>query len=133
MDKLPEDWEVIPGGTMGNFYAGNMAIMTKDTNFFPAALPNDGFLDVVTIDGKVSRASSLKMMNELATGGFFDMPDVNVRKATAFRLVPHEKEGYISIDGEQVPFEAFQAEIHHGLGTILSKSGRVYEAEGPRL
>ncbi|KAJ5620045.1 hypothetical protein N7510_004029 [Penicillium lagena] len=133
MDKLPEDWEVIPGETMGNFYAGNMAIMTKDTNFFPAALPNDGFLDVVTIDGMVSRASSIKMMNEITTGGFFDMPDVKVRKVTAYRLIPHEKEGYISIDGEQLPFEAFQAEIHHGLGTMLSKSGRVYEAEGPRV
>lgn len=131
-DTLPKDWTAVPGEHMGNFYAGNMAIMTKDTNFFPASLPNDGLMDIVTIDGTVSRTTSLKMMNELATGGFFDMPDVKIRKATAFRLVPREKEGYISIDGEQVPFEAFQAEIHQGLGTVLSKNGRVYEAEGPR-
>lgn len=131
-DELPNDWETIPGESMGNFYAGNMAIMSKDTNFFPASLPNDGLMDIVTIDGTVSRATSLKMMHEIGTGGFFDMSDVNIRKATAFRLVPHEKEGYISIDGEQVPFEAFQAEVHQGLGTVLSKNGRVYEAEGPR-
>lgn len=131
-DELPKDWESVPGESMGNFYAGNMAIMSKDTNFFPASLPNDGFMDIVTIDGTVSRATSLNMMNEIGTGGFFDMPDVKIRKATAFRLVPHEKEGYISIDGEQVPFEAFQAEIHQGLGTVLSKNGRVYEADGPR-
>jgi len=130
--ELPEDWESVPGETMGNFYAGNMAIMSKDTNFFPASLPNDGLMDVVTIDGTVSRATSLKMMNEISTGGFFDLPDVKIRKATAFRLVPHEKEGYISIDGEQVPFEAFQAEIHRGLGTTLSKSELRYEADGPR-
>ena len=131
-NELPSDWQVVPGETIGNFYAGNMAIMSKDTNFFPAALPNDGLMDVVTIEGNISRVTSIKMMTEIPTGGFFDMPDVKIRKATAFRLVPHEKEGYISIDGEQVPFEAFQAEIQPGLGTVLSKSGRMYEAEGPR-
>jgi sphingosine kinase len=131
-DAVPGDWDVIPGETMGNFYAGNMAIMSKDTNMFPATLPNDGLLDVVTIDGKVSRGTAITMMNEIPSGRFFDMPELNIRKASAFRLTPHQKEGYISIDGERVPFEAFQAEVHQGLGTILTKSGRLYEAEGPR-
>ncbi|GLI73870.1 sphinganine kinase lcb4 [Penicillium ochrochloron] len=131
-DELPQDWEVVPGESMGNFYAGNMAIMSKDTNFFPASLPNDGLMDIVTIDGTVSRGTSIKMMTEIETGGFFDMPDVKIRKAIAYRLVPHQKEGYISIDGERVPFEAFQCEIHQGLGTVLAKSRRTYEADGPR-
>ncbi|KGO39250.1 ATP-NAD kinase, PpnK-type [Penicillium expansum] len=130
-DELPQGWEVVSGETMGNFYAGNMAIMSKDTNMFPATLPDDGLMDVITIDGTVSRGTAISMMNEIPTGRFFDMPDLNVRKASAFRLVPHQKEGYISIDGERVPFEAFQAEVHQGLGTILTKSGRSYEAAGP--
>ncbi|KAJ5361485.1 hypothetical protein N7541_002329 [Penicillium brevicompactum] len=131
-DDLPDDWDVVPGETMGNFYAGNMAIMSKDTNMFPATLPNDGLIDVVTIDGRVSRGTAITMMNEIPSGRFFDMPELNLRKASAFRLTPHQKEGYISIDGERVPFEAFQAEVHQGLGTILTKSGRLYEAPGPR-
>lgn len=130
-DNLPDDWEVIPSETMGNFYAGNMPIMSKDTNFFPAALPCDGLLDIVMVDGTISRPTTLKMMTKVADGAFFDMPEVSVRKATAYRLVPREKEGYISVDGEQVPFEAFQVEIHKGLGTVLSKSGHLYEANGP--
>ncbi|CAG8075398.1 unnamed protein product [Penicillium salamii] len=131
-DDLPQDWDTIPGETMGNFYAGNMAIMSKDTNMFPATLPNDGLMDVVTIDGRVSRGTAITMMNEIPSGRFFDMPELILRKASAFRLTPHQREGYISIDGERVPFEAFQAEVHQGLGTILTKSGRLYEAEGPR-
>ncbi|KAI1836272.1 hypothetical protein DTO006G1_2481 [Penicillium roqueforti] len=131
-DELPQGWEVIPGETMGNFYAGNMAIMSKDTNMFPATLPDDGLIDVITIDGTVSIGTSISMMNEIPSGRFFDMPDLNIRKASAFRLTPHKKEGYISIDGERVPFEAFQAEVHQGLGTILTKSGHLYEAAGPR-
>ncbi|OJJ49735.1 hypothetical protein ASPZODRAFT_57812 [Penicilliopsis zonata CBS 506.65] len=131
-DKLPPDWEVIPGEQMGNFYAGKMAIMTKDTNFFPASLPHDGLMDLVTIDGTVSRLTSLQMMTSVASGEFFDMPDVHVRKVSAYRLSPRDKEGYISIDGERVPFEPLQAEVHKGLGTVLSKSGHLYEVDGPK-
>ncbi|KAJ5793968.1 hypothetical protein N7457_000567 [Penicillium paradoxum] len=131
LDKLSPDWEIIPGETMGNFYAGNMAIMSKDTNMFPATLPNDGLMDVITIDGTVSRSKALTLMTEVPSGRFFDMPEMHLRKASAFRLVPHQKEGYLSIDGERIPFEAFQAEVHQGLGTILTKSGRFYEAPGP--
>lgn len=132
LDEVPEDWEKIPGENMGNFYAGKMAIVSKDTNFFPASLPNDGLMDVVTIDGTMSRLTSLKMMTEIPEGGFFDMPDVKIRKVLAYRLTPREKEGYISVDGERIPFEPFQVEVHRGLGTVLSKSGHLYEAEGPR-
>ncbi|KAE8149281.1 ATP-NAD kinase-like domain-containing protein [Aspergillus avenaceus] len=132
LDELPKDWEVIPGEVMGNFYAGKMAIVSKDTNFFPGSVPNDGLMDVVTIDGTIPRTTSLKMMTAIPEGGFFDMPDVNIRKASAYRLIPRQKEGYISVDGESIPFEAFQAEVHKGLGTVLSKSGHLYEAEGPR-
>ncbi|KAJ5753165.1 hypothetical protein N7520_010082 [Penicillium odoratum] len=130
-DGIPRDWEVVPGENMGNFYAGNMSVVTKDANFFPAALPNDGFMDILTVDGTISRLTSLGMISEVATGGFFYRPEVKIRKATAFRLVPHQKEGYISIDGESIPFEALQVEIHPGLGTVLSKSGTRYEADGP--
>ncbi|KAB8238933.1 sphinganine kinase lcb4 [Aspergillus alliaceus] len=132
LDDLPKDWEVIPGEEMGNFYAGNMAIVSKDTSFFPASVPNDGLMDIVTINGTIARTTTLKMMTAIPDNEFFDMPDVKIRKATAYRLIPHQKEGYISVDGESIPFEAFQAEIHKGLGTVLSKSGHLYEAEGPR-
>ncbi|KAL4925871.1 putative sphingosine kinase (SphK) [Aspergillus undulatus] len=132
LDDVPKDWQVVPGDTMGNFFAGNMAIVSKDTNFFPAAVPNDGLIDIVTVDGTTSRSKILGMMTEVPEGTFFDMPEVDIRKAVAFRLTPREKEGYISIDGEKVPFEAFQVEIHKGLGTVLSKSGHLYEAPGPK-
>ncbi|KAL4886552.1 ATP-NAD kinase-like domain-containing protein [Aspergillus karnatakaensis] len=132
LDELPADWTVVRGDTIGNFFAGNMAIVSKDTNFFPASVPNDGLMDIVTVDGTTSRTRILKMMTEVPEGTFFDMPEVDIRKALAFRLTPREKEGYISVDGEKIPFEAFQVEIHKGLGTVLSKSGHLYEAPGPR-
>lgn len=130
-DKLPEGWEVIPGEKMGNFYCGNMAYMAPDANFFSAALVNDGLMDLVCIDGNISPMKSIELMLSVESGHFFDNPLVAYRKVSAYRIIPkNQSDGYISIDGERVPFEPFQAEIHQGLGKVLSKRGG-YEAPGP--
>jgi sphingosine kinase len=56
---------------------------------------------------------------------------VDYTKVSAYRIIPkNQKDGYISIDGERVPFEGFQVEVHRGLGTVLSKSGHLCEARG---
>jgi sphingosine kinase len=109
-----------------------MAYMAEDANFFSPALPNDGFMDLVCIDGDISRLTSIRMLLAVENGKLFDMPLVNYRKIVAYRIIPKSKgDGYISIDGERVPFQPFQAEVHRGLGTTLSKTGRIYEATGP--
>jgi hypothetical protein len=66
------------------------------------------------------------------SGKFFHLPEVSYRKITAYRLIPKDQDsGYISVDGESVPFEALQAEIHQGLGRCLSPNGKHFEAPGP--
>lgn len=56
------------------------------------------------------------------------------RKVLGYRIIPHDhhkKGGYISIDGESIPFEPFQAEVHSGLGTVLVKGDKnFYHAPG---
>ncbi|RKF65770.1 Sphingoid long chain base kinase 5 [Golovinomyces cichoracearum] len=131
-DDLPEDWELVSYSKLGNFYCGNMAYMALGANFFPATLPNDGYMDLVCIDGDISRRLALKMLLAAENDKFFEMPGVWYRKILGYRIIPQNQEdGYISIDGERVPFEPFQAEVHKGLGTVLSKSGHFYEAPGP--
>jgi len=131
-DKLPEGWELVPYNKMGNFYCGNMAYMASDANFFPGSLPNDGYMDLVTINGDISRLTQVQMMFGVENGKFFDMPLVSVQKVLGYRIIPkNQDDGYISIDGERVPFQPFQAEVHKGLGTVLTKSGHMYEAPGP--
>lgn len=131
-DELPSDWERVSTDTLSNFYAGNMAIMSADVNFFPATVPNDGLIDVVTIDGALGRLRALSMMTAVENGELFEFPEVEVRKVHGYRLTPRGgKDGYISVDGESIPFQPFQVEVHPGLGTTLSKSGHLYEAQGP--
>lgn len=110
-----------------------MAYMAPDLNFFSAALANDGLMDLVTIDGPVSPLTAINIQLGVESGHFFDNPLVNYRKVSAYRISPRAagKDGYISIDGERVPFEPFQAEVHQGLGLTLSKAGG-FEAPGPR-
>lgn len=179
---LPPDWTLIPHPTLGNFYSGNMTIMSAAFPVFPASLPSDGLLDLVTIDGTIGRLKSIASMLAVENGTFFDLPHVHVRKVSAFRVVPRFGKwapptsppassetslnptqtsttrpsrlmarlgaiimagrdgrpasgdldgGFISVDGEKIPFEPFQVEVHRGLGTVLSRSGYAYEADGP--
>jgi sphingosine kinase len=90
-------------------------------------------MDLVITDGDISRVSSLKLLPAVDDGSFYRWPLVSYRKITAFRIIPkNQPDGYISIDGERVPFGPLQAEIHRGLGMVLSKSGHLYEAPGPK-
>jgi len=130
-DDLPSDWNLIPYDNLGNFFAGNMNYMAPDSPFFTAALPNDGCLDLVTIDGDIRRTTAIKLLLSVEKGTLLDMPDVLYRKISGYRIIPKcQKDGYISIDGERFPFAPFQGEVHRGLGTVLSKSGHLYEGKG---
>ena len=151
-DELPEGSPPTPHKNLGNFYAGNMAYMSSDGNFFPAALPADGCLDMLNIAGDIDRRVALKLMFAVQNNTFFDLEPVSYRKVLWYRIIPghattnggdnggdsgsgsagppaaQKRPGYVSIDGETYPLEPFQAEVHRGLGTVLSKTGRVFES-----
>ncbi|EAT77626.2 hypothetical protein SNOG_15083 [Parastagonospora nodorum SN15] len=93
-DALPTDWESIPQPHLGNFYAGNMAYMSPDANFFPASLPSDGCLDLVRIRGDLPALAAIKTMTAIENNTFFDMEHVDYKKVSAYRIVMREKEGY---------------------------------------
>ena len=160
-----DQWSLTPYRNLGNFYAGNMTIMAESAPFFPASLPHDGLLDLVTIPGDISRLKAISLLLSVEKGTFFDTDVANFRKVAAYRVVPKfgrwregtavavktsragkvlkalgisggsggagRDGGFISIDGEKMPFEPFQVEVHKGLGTTLSRSGFVYESPGP--
>lgn len=135
-DEIPSDWETASMPTLGNFYCGNMTWMSSDAPFFPAALPADNNMDLVNIDGNLPRWTAVKSLLAVEENKFFDLPYVNYRKISAYRISPRlrpgQTEGFISIDGEKVAFEPFQAEVVGGLATVLSRHGGVYEFTGPR-
>ena len=140
-DPLPPSMVSFRNENLGTLWGGNMSYMSADSNVFPAAMPADGVIDVVTMDGNIPRREAIMNLLSVEKGTFFDRRSVTYRKAEAFRVTPCRSEGaegvmrknYISVDGEDVPFAPFQAEVHQGLGTVLSKNGKVYETGGLKL
>lgn len=118
--------------TIGSLMHAQVAYMAPDVVFFNAAWLNDGLMDLVTVDGDVPTPKAPGLLLSVGNNSFFDNPLVTYRKVSAFRIIPKDqKDGYISIDGEKVPFEPFQAEVHQGLGMVITKRG-VMEHDGPR-
>ena len=169
-DPLPNDagWSPMQHyPNMGNFYCGNMTMMAADGPFFPASLPSDGLMDLVTVDGDIPRRTAVDLLLSVPKGTFLDKESVRYRKVSAVRVNPRygamaestaETEsrqnklgrfldkigvagngrnadrdgGCFAVDGEKMPFEPFQIEVHRGLGTALSRRVGVYEAPGPK-
>jgi sphingosine kinase len=141
-DLVPEGWKLVSDDGMGTLYAGNvsgarssclsskihsslqMAYMSPNVNLFSASNMTDGLVDVITIDGDLSPVTALRVMSQTDSPRFFDHPYVKYRKVSAYRITPrNQDDGCISIDGERIPFGPFQAEVHQGLGRVISKSG----------
>tara|TARA_R110002060_G_scaffold22594_2_gene30693 strand:+ start:1189 stop:1455 length:267 start_codon:yes stop_codon:yes gene_type:complete len=87
---------------------------------------------LVLIDGNIHRRASLKAFGALKDDQFFEMPIVRYYKISAYRWTPKNQEsGYISVDGESIPFKPYQAEIHKGLGTVITKNYQIVGAHQP--
>lgn len=154
-EEVPGDWVKVPADKIGTFYAGNvsslhpaslpsfilsivfntqLAYMAPDTNFFNAAMINDGCMDICMIDGDIPTSKIPALLLSLGDNSFFDNPLIRYFKASAFRIVPKygdAQSGFLSIDGERFAFEPFQAEVHRALGRVITKRG-VMEAPGPK-
>ncbi len=94
-DPLPQGSELVPYDQLGSFYAGNMAFMTSDGNFFPAALPADGCLDVFHAPGDIDRRVALKTMLAVQNNTVFDLEHLSYRKVLWYRVVPRHGSGGI--------------------------------------
>uniref|UniRef100_A0A1D1ZF52 Sphingoid long chain base kinase 4 n=1 Tax=Anthurium amnicola TaxID=1678845 RepID=A0A1D1ZF52_9ARAE len=124
-DPIPSDWTVLnDDGYI--FIAGKVPWLSRKQIVFPCALPSDGLLDLMMVN--LENTSKLKVANILASfkqGTHIDMKEVKYYKVAALRLSPKNKDtGYISIDGEKVPFKPFQVEVHPKLINVLSIDGR---------
>lgn len=159
-DPLPPAFATRDLPDLGNFYVGNMCLMSPAAPFFPTSLPADGRMDMINISALTPRSRGLAMLTTIGDGGLIDFPEVRYSKVAAYRITPRvvpaggeerrwrakvgkwlgggsggggkkEEGGLVAVDGERVPFEPFQAEVVRGLGTVLSRRGAVWEFGGP--
>ncbi len=119
--------------TIASLYAGKLPFVSRDLMQFPFALPNDGTIDIAMILHAGGRTAKLPENGYAETGQLVYQKAMTYVKVEAIRVTPRRKEGdkklkgggHLSIDGEKVPYAAFQVEVAQGLQySVLSLYGR---------
>lgn len=122
-DPIPSDWEQNEIPDMANFYTGKMPWVSADSLAFPAAIPNDGLMDVMTWTTNIKRGDAINLLIASEKGHHVDHPCAGYAKIEAFRLTPRGKSDYISIDGENFPIQPYQVEVLPQAGLYLAYEG----------
>lgn len=128
-DPVPSDWIQVDSrisSKLSIFYTGNMPYVSSDTQFFPAALPNDGSMDLIITSNSTPIAKSVASLLAVASGKHALEDHVLHHKISGYRLVPQipdNSKHYISIDGEDFPFKTLQVEVLPGILTSLLNEG----------
>lgn len=124
LDEVPpKSWTKVDDAISSNlsiFYVGNMPYMLDDAQFFPAALPDDGVMDLIVSDTRTSVVDTTKLLLQVDKGRHVHSEHLHHAKIKGYRLVPRTtKKNYISVDGESFPYEPFQVEVLPRVLTIL--------------
>lgn len=99
--------------------AGKGPYASRSLMQFPVSHPDDGLIDI-SIQEVVSRKFLLDAMDGAEAGRSFWFNSNRYFKATAYRAKPLAPHGVLMVDGEAFPFEEFQIDVLHRLGTLLS-------------
>ncbi|KAG1753446.1 ATP-NAD kinase-like domain-containing protein [Suillus lakei] len=100
-------------------YAGQGPFVSRALMQFPVSLADDGLIDI-SIQEITSRRTLLRAMDGAEEGRTYWINTNRYFKASSYRARPLASKGTLVVDGEQVPFEEFQVDVLHGLGTFLS-------------
>jgi sphingosine kinase len=118
-DPVPENWKHEHCAGLGIFFAGQLPFMDAKARLFPDAEPDNGFVDMLTVESNIGARKLLEMFRRVENGTHVSMAEVRYRKVSAFRVVPHRSRGAFSVDGERFSCKPFQVEVHPQLGLTL--------------
>jgi sphingosine kinase len=125
-DPVPSSWQTREYPKMGSFYCGLMPYMSSTPCIFPAARPHCGAIDLFSMQSDLPLIRALTTVAAVDSAKHYESKHAYYAKLRGFRLVPHGKKGYISIDGESMPWLPLQAELHPALGRIITKNGEYF-------
>lgn len=107
-------WQQVPVA-VSSLYCGKMPYVARSFMAFPYALPSDGAMDILI---QKQNSTTLQKVSSLLDGEAGDHvfnPSIRYFKVEACRVTPKTKgthrTGYLSIDGERVPYAPFQVEV----------------------
>ncbi|KAJ7720941.1 ATP-NAD kinase-like domain-containing protein [Mycena metata] len=101
---------------------GKLPWASRESMTLPLA-KNDGLIDVVIVRPR-SALATISSLDRQEEGKYVAASDCYYYKVEAYRCTPLERSGYISIDGESIPYKSFQVENHARLARIMSVETR---------
>uniref|UniRef100_A0AAQ4NVY3 sphingosine kinase n=1 Tax=Gasterosteus aculeatus aculeatus TaxID=481459 RepID=A0AAQ4NVY3_GASAC len=119
---LPGDWVVVQEEDFVLMLAMYQSHLAEDLLAAPDATPDDGVIHLFYVRAGISRAALLKLFLAMEKGAHVG---ANCRhmvhaKVRALRLEPLSPKGVITVDGEVVEYGPVQAEVHRGLGRLIT-------------
>ncbi|KAM5237298.1 sphingosine kinase 2 [Ctenodactylus gundi] len=118
---LPPDWVTLEGDFV-LFLAISPSHLGADLVMAPHARFDDGLVHLFWVRAGISRAMLLRIFLAMERGTHFSLgcSHLGYAPARAFRLEPLSPRGVITVDGELVEYGPLQAQMHPGLGTLLT-------------
>lgn len=118
---LPSDWVTLEGDFV-LILAISPSHLGADLVAAPHARFDDGLVHLCWVRSGISRAALLRLFLAMERGSHFSLgcPQLGYAAARAFRLEPLTPRGLLTVDGELVEYGPLQAQVHPGLGTLLT-------------
>ncbi|CCE64876.1 hypothetical protein TPHA_0J00530 [Tetrapisispora phaffii CBS 4417] len=129
---VPTDWIKIDEdftNNIGIFYTGKMPYIAPATNFFPAALPSDGAIDLIMTDARTPVSKTASILLSLDKGAHVLDENVVHTKILAYKIIPKLNGSLFSVDGEKFPLEPLQVEVMPQLCKTILRNGRFVDSK----
>lgn len=138
-DTVPDHIEVPPTQApwhtiltpISSLYGGKLPFVGRPLMAFPYAMPTDGAIDILIQNQLASPLEKLLSVQHGQNGDHVLEKSIHYFKAEALRVTPRDQgQGtrYLSIDGEMLPYGAFQVEITPLALQLLSLSDTEWTA-----
>ncbi|KAM5132020.1 sphingosine kinase 2 [Mantella aurantiaca] len=123
---LPKSWVTVEGDfvlVLGIYQTHLGAdLFTAPFSYF-----DDGLIHLLFVKAGISRTALVRLFLAMEKGTHVGMecPYLVHVPVRAFRLEPLTKKGILTVDGEQVEYGPIQAQVHRGLGNLITGASRV--------
>ncbi|XP_064087561.1 sphingosine kinase 2-like [Macrobrachium nipponense] len=118
-ESLPNDWETVEDDFI-IIYAVYQSHIGTDVFLAPNAALNDGIIWLLLVRGDATKSSITKFLLGM-DGSHINIPGVEMIPVEAFRVEPSGKSGYLTVDGEVIPWGPLQAQILPSKGRIITR------------
>uniref|UniRef100_F7AUX7 Sphingosine kinase 1 n=1 Tax=Ornithorhynchus anatinus TaxID=9258 RepID=F7AUX7_ORNAN len=118
---VPAHWTVVPEEDFVLVLALLQSHLGTEMRTAPMARGADGIIHLFYVRAGISRVSLLRLFLAMERGAHLDQGCTHLVHVpvSAFRLEPRAGRGMLTVDGEVMPTEAVQGQVHPGLCRIV--------------